>query len=78
MEKSDVVFEEINNKGIVILNRPKALNALTLPMVVKIANTLKKWETEKSLVIIKATGDKAFCAGGDIRLVISSIGMNKL
>lgn len=67
--KQEVLFEEYGNRGIIILNRPKFLNALTLSMVTKILAILRKWETEKSLIIIKTKGDKAFCAGGDIRSV---------
>ena len=66
-EENDVIFQSVNNKGVIILNRPKALNALNLPMVRKIYPTLKKWEQEKTMVLIKGTGEKAFCAGGDVR-----------
>ncbi|PSN41571.1 3-hydroxyisobutyryl-CoA hydrolase [Blattella germanica] len=66
-EESDVIFQSVNNKGVITLNRPKALNALNLQMVRKIYPTLKKWEQEKSMVIIKGAGEKAFCAGGDVR-----------
>ncbi|KAJ9599364.1 hypothetical protein L9F63_010126 [Diploptera punctata] len=69
-EENDVLFNSVNNKGIIILNRPKALNALNLSMVRKIYPTLKKWEQEKSMVIIKGAGEKAFCAGGDMLVVV--------
>lgn len=52
-EESDVLTREIGDKGIIILNRPKALNSLNLSMVSKIYPTLKKWESTKSLVIVK-------------------------
>ncbi|XP_038645080.1 3-hydroxyisobutyryl-CoA hydrolase, mitochondrial isoform X1 [Scyliorhinus canicula] len=57
--------------GIITLNRPKALNALNLSMIRQIYPKLKEWEqdNETSLVIIKGAGEKAFCAGGDIRAV---------
>ncbi|XP_057339589.1 3-hydroxyisobutyryl-CoA hydrolase, mitochondrial isoform X1 [Microplitis mediator] len=63
----DVLFKEIDDKGVVILNRPKQLNALNLSMVNKIYPKLKKWEDRKNLVIIKGAGDRAFCAGGDVK-----------
>uniref|UniRef100_W5LHM1 3-hydroxyisobutyryl-CoA hydrolase n=1 Tax=Astyanax mexicanus TaxID=7994 RepID=W5LHM1_ASTMX len=65
----EVLFERVGNAGVIILNRPKALNALTLNMIRHIYPQLKKWESdsETSIVIIKGAGDKAFCAGGDIR-----------
>lgn len=65
-----ILFEEYGDKGMIILNRPKFLNALTLSMVKRVAAILRKWETEKSLVVITARGHKAFCVGGDIRFVI--------
>lgn len=70
--EEDVIFQSVNDKGIIILNRPKALNALNLSMVNKLLPKLKQWEKEKSLVIIKGTGDKAFCAGGDVREVVEA------
>ncbi|XP_072334367.1 3-hydroxyisobutyryl-CoA hydrolase, mitochondrial isoform X1 [Scyliorhinus torazame] len=57
--------------GIIILNRPKTLNSLNLSMIRQIYPKLKEWEqdNETSLVLIKGAGEKAFCAGGDIRAV---------
>lgn len=65
--ENDVLFNEIGDKGIITLNRPKALNALDTSMVNKLYPTLAKWQTQKSLVIIKGAGGKAFCAGGDVK-----------
>lgn len=56
----------------IILNRPKALNAINLEMIRKIYKHLIKCETTKSLVIIKGTGEKSFCAGGDVRAVVEA------
>uniref|UniRef100_T1JAS2 3-hydroxyisobutyryl-CoA hydrolase, mitochondrial n=1 Tax=Strigamia maritima TaxID=126957 RepID=T1JAS2_STRMM len=72
----DVLFETKGKAGIITLNRPKALNALNLSMARKIHPQLKKWETELSFVVIKGSGEKAFCAGGDIRAVTEA-GRNK-
>lgn len=52
------------------LNRPTALNALTLSMVQQIDRALDRWRTEPlSCVLIESSSPKAFCAGGDIRAV---------
>lgn len=67
------VHVQVGDKGVITLNRPKALNALNLSMVEKIYPTLKKWETRKKLVIIEGTGDKAFCAGGDVKSMALSL-----
>lgn len=54
--------------GRLTLDRPKALNALTRPMMDAIDGALVRWATDDavSMVIIDAVGDRAFCAGGDI------------
>ncbi|XP_036109330.1 3-hydroxyisobutyryl-CoA hydrolase, mitochondrial isoform X2 [Molossus molossus] len=64
----EVLLERKGCAGVITLNRPKALNALTLNMIRHIYPQLKKWEQdpETLLIIIKGTGGKAFCAGGDI------------
>lgn len=68
---NDVIIERIGDKGVITLNRPKALNSLNLAMVRKIYPEIKKWNDESlvKFVIIKGAGEKAFCAGGDIREV---------
>lgn len=64
----DVLFEVRGRAGLITLNRPKALNALTHDMCVAIYNQMKAWENDPavSLVIIRGAGDRAFCAGGDV------------
>jgi enoyl-CoA hydratase len=53
----------------ITLNRPKALNALTLAMAVEMTAHLRAWasDPEVGVVLIDGAGDRAFCAGGDIR-----------
>ncbi|XP_059709418.1 3-hydroxyisobutyryl-CoA hydrolase, mitochondrial isoform X2 [Haemorhous mexicanus] len=67
----EVLLEKKGGAGIITLNRPKALNALNLSMIKKIYPQIKTWEQdpETFLIIIKGTGGKAFCAGGDIRAI---------
>lgn len=67
----DVLLEQVGRAGVITMNRPKVLNALNLNMIRQIYPQLKKWEADSDtdLVIIKALGGKAFCAGGDIRAV---------
>lgn len=67
-----VLFEEVNNNGLIILNRPKALNSINYEMVHSVYSKLRPWESEKNLVIIKGAGEKAFCAGGDVRSVVEN------
>ncbi|GIY93119.1 3-hydroxyisobutyryl-CoA hydrolase, mitochondrial [Caerostris extrusa] len=71
---SEVLLETAGNKGIITLNRPKALNSLNLNMIRKIYPQLKAWESDPSvkLVIVKSAGDRAFCAGGDVRALVEA------
>jgi enoyl-CoA hydratase len=68
-EEAEVLFEKRGVAGIVTLNRPKAMNALTLDMVRLIHPKLREWAEDDAVqcVIVEGAGDRAFCAGGDIR-----------
>ncbi|MDO7883329.1 enoyl-CoA hydratase/isomerase family protein [Salinibacterium soli] len=63
-----VRFEVDGAVGIVTLDRPRALNALTHDMVRAIAANLDEWEHDADVlrVLIEGAGDRAFCAGGDV------------
>lgn len=67
------MYNQIENSGVIILNRPKTLNALNMSMIQKIYVALKQWESTKRLVIIEGTG-KAFCAGGDVKALVTISG----
>ena len=70
-ETTDVLFEEKGHAGLIILNRPKALNALTREMCVAMHRQLERWLADDAVhhILIKSNSEKAFCAGGDIRQV---------
>jgi len=53
----------------ITLNRPKALNSLSTEMLKPIGEKLKEWQANDQiqLIILKGTGEKGFCAGGDIK-----------
>ena len=55
----------------IVLNRPSHLNALNLAMVNKLHDILDAMALDKdiSVVAMSGTGGKAFCAGGDVRLL---------
>ena len=63
-----------NRIGHLTLNRPGGLNALTLPMVRLLQQHLQTWEQDPDVVavVLRAAGEKAFCAGGDIRMLYES------
>src|SRR5947209_4741385 len=66
---SEILFERRGAAGVVTLNRPKALNAVTHDMVRALARQLDAWAIDNAVtrVIIRAAGERAFSAGGDIR-----------
>lgn len=70
---NDVIIEtksgSKSNIGLITLNRPKVLNALNFNMIECITAALLEWQNDDSIsaVVIRGTGDKAFCAGGDIK-----------
>lgn len=70
----DVLFEKRGRVGLITLNRPKALNALTLDMVDAMQARLKSWRSDDAieLVVVRGAGERAFCAGGDIRALHDS------
>ncbi|NWG70685.1 MAG: enoyl-CoA hydratase/isomerase family protein [Parvularculaceae bacterium] len=66
---SDILFSREGEWGVVVLNRPEALNALNWGMARAMRAQLIRWmgDPEVRAVLVKAAGEKAFCAGGDIR-----------
>jgi len=71
MTEATVIATHDGRIGRLLLNRPKALNALDLPMIAAIAAALSDWRDDGSVeaVVIDSASDRAFCAGGDIRVV---------
>lgn len=75
METQDILFEELQgaggNIGLVTLNRPAVLNSLNFDMIAAMHSKLNAWAaaTEIKAVVIRAAVGRAFCAGGDIRVV---------
>jgi len=65
----DILFERRGAAGLVTLNRPQALNAVTYDMVWALRAQLDAWADDPAItrVIIQAAGARAFSAGGDIR-----------
>jgi enoyl-CoA hydratase/carnithine racemase len=67
---SDLIKTDIRGStGIITLDRPAALNSLTLDMVRAMTSALLTWRGDSRVlsVLVKASSDRAYCAGGDIR-----------
>ncbi|HWB52296.1 MAG TPA: enoyl-CoA hydratase/isomerase family protein [Stellaceae bacterium] len=70
-DNDDILFGAEGAVGTVLLNRPHALNAFTLGMYRRFAPQLRAWAADPHVraVLVEGAGDRAFCAGGDVRAV---------
>src|SRR5262245_32896048 len=76
LEKEDeLVVATEGGLGVIRLNRPKALNALTLEMVRQMSAALDRFETDPAVgtILLEGAGERGLCAGGDIRGLYESI-----
>ncbi len=70
---TDVLAERVGHLGLITLNRPKALNALSLAMVRELNHVLQQWQHDAQVraVVVRGSNKEgpfgSFCAGGDIR-----------
>ncbi|CAK0775452.1 Enoyl-CoA hydratase [uncultured Gammaproteobacteria bacterium] len=64
----EILFERRGGVGLVTLNRPKSLNALTLNMFRAFDRQLVAWQEDSDIhmVVVRGAGGRAFCAGGDV------------
>jgi enoyl-CoA hydratase len=71
MSDTSVIATRDGRIGRLLLNRPKSLNALDLPMIHALATALDGWRDDPAVecVVIDSASDRAFCAGGDIRAI---------
>ncbi|HKX07404.1 MAG TPA: enoyl-CoA hydratase/isomerase family protein [Stellaceae bacterium] len=67
----EILLERRGALGIVTLNRPKALNTLSLAMYRVMDPKLLEWGRDSSVrgILVRGAGDRAFCAGGDVRAI---------
>ena len=65
----EILFDRRGAAGVVTLNRPHALNAVTHAMVRALAEKLHEWARDPRVtrVVVTAAGERAFSAGGDLR-----------
>lgn len=73
-EGEDEVVSSVLPNGLAVLrlNRPRALNALSMRMVELASASLRAWASDDAVraVLIEGTGERALCAGGDIRKLV--------
>ncbi len=68
-DEQTVIARRDGRVGRIVLNRPQALNALDLAMIRACTRALTEWRDDPHVhgVVIEGAGDRAFCAGGDVR-----------
>jgi enoyl-CoA hydratase len=73
-ESDEVLIRREGRAGRITLNRPQALNALTLPMVGRIWEALVAWKDDPAVevVLLDGAGERGLCAGGDVRSLYDS------
>jgi enoyl-CoA hydratase len=71
MTEAGVITQIQGRTGHILLNRPRALNALDLDMIRAMTAALLAWRDDPHVhaVVVEGAGERAFCAGGDIRAV---------
>ena len=75
-QSNSVVFQTLGTVsgkliGVATLNIEKALNALNIEMVEALTHQLSQWRSDNNIaaVVLDGAGEKAFCAGGDVRAI---------
>jgi len=70
-DSDEILLDRDGRLAILTINRPQALNALTLGNYRRIGPALRAWSADPSVqaVVVRGAGDRAFCAGGDVRAV---------
>src|SRR5947209_20551458 len=70
-DTGEILLGRKGGLAILTINRPQALNALTLDNYRRIDPALRDWAADPSVhaVAVRGAGDRAFCAGGDVRAV---------
>ena len=71
---NEILLERQGGLGIVTLNRPQALNTLSLAMYRRFDPQLIAWGDDASVraIVVRGAGDRAFCAGGDVRAIFDA------
>ena len=71
MAETGLSLEVVGRLGLITLDRPKALNALTMEMIQALDPALVAWAEDPTVaaVAIRGAGERAFCAGGDVMAI---------
>ena len=69
--QNNIIATRVGRVGHILLNRERARNALSIEMVRGIDRALIDWQDDDTVeaIVITGAGDRAFCAGGDVKSV---------
>jgi enoyl-CoA hydratase len=74
MSYQDITFEKQGHIGLIKLNRPRAMNAISETMLEEFADLFSKLEQDEEIRVVILTGEgKAFCAGADLKMLLDDI-----
>lgn len=75
MDIADVRFDRRGPLGVIELDRPRAINALTTDMCRAITAQLEQWRDDDAVaaVVVTGAGDRGLCAGGDVKAVRAAV-----
>jgi enoyl-CoA hydratase len=78
LQDGDILVRQLGALRRLTLNRPKALNALTLDMAVTMTRWLRAWAGDDAVgaVLIDGAGERGLCAGGDLRALYEAVKIN--
>ena len=70
-DTDEILLARKGGLAILTINRPQALNAFTLDMYRRFDPALRDWAADPAVhaVVVRGAGERAFCAGGDVRAV---------
>lgn len=68
MTREHILFEQADGVAVITLNRPSVLNALSMPLMAELDESLSQCENDDDVraIVVTGAGEKAFSAGADI------------
>ncbi|SET71120.1 Enoyl-CoA hydratase/carnithine racemase [Natronincola peptidivorans] len=71
VNQGNIIHHVKENVGWIKINRPNALNALSFEMIQRLYQVLEEWKNDDTVafVCLEGEGDKALCAGGDVKVL---------
>lgn len=76
MSEGILLTDKVGRIGVATLNRPKILNVIDIELIGALTRCLEIWANDPDIrvVTVRGAGDRAFCAGGDVRAVFEHRG----